>query len=214
VIALVDYGAGNLTSVRKALHALGAEFIVPSSPAQVLDARALIVPGVGHFAATSRLRGEWTEAIAAAVRRRTPLLGICVGMQWLFEGSEEAPDVPGLGVIQGRITRLASNPAQRLKVPHVGWNALDMRAPARLLEGLRSGSQVYFTHSFAAPVTRECVAATTHANTFASVVERDNVFGVQFHPEKSGDAGLRILGNFLALAGAPLLESADGRQGC
>lgn len=214
MIALVDYGAGNLTSVRKALHALGAGFVVPSSPAQIPDLRALIVPGVGHFDATSRLGGEWTDAIAAAVRRGTPLLGICVGMQWLFEGSEEAPDVPGLGVIRGRIARLASDPARRLKVPHVGWNALDVRAPARLLDGVQSGSQVYFTHSYAAPVTPECVAATTHANTFASVVERGNVFGVQFHPEKSGPAGLRILRNFLVLAGSPLLESADGRRRC
>ena len=212
MIALVDYGAGNLTSVRKALNALGAEFLVPSSPAQISNVRALIVPGVGHFAATSRLRGEWTNAIAAAVRRGTPLLGICVGMQWLFEGSEEAPDVPGLGVMPGRIARLASDPAHRLKVPHVGWNALDVRGPARLLDGLTSGSQVYFTHSYAAPVTPECVAATTHANTFASVVERENVFGVQFHPEKSGEAGLRILRNFLALAPSPLLESAEGRR--
>jgi glutamine amidotransferase len=214
VIALVDYGAGNLTSVRKALTAVGAEFVVPSSPGQIADARALIVPGVGHFAATSRLLGEWRDAIGLAVRRGTPLLGICVGMQWLFEGSDEAPDVPGLGLIPGRIRRLASNPEQRLKVPHVGWNALEFRATARLLRGLPSGSQVYFTHSFAAPVTPECVAATTHANTFASAVERDNVFGVQFHPEKSGDAGLQILRNFLSACGSQLDASPDGRERC
>ena len=214
MIALVDYGAGNLTSVRKALNALGAEFVVPSSPADIPDARALIVPGVGHFAATSRLRGAWTDAIGASVRRGTPLLGICVGMQWLFEGSEEAPDVPGLGVFPGRIARLAGDPAQRLKVPHVGWNALEIRGPARLLDGLHSGSQVYFTHSYAAPVTPDCVAATTHANTFSSVVERDNVFGVQFHPEKSGEAGLRILRNFLALAGSTLVDAEVARHRC
>jgi glutamine amidotransferase len=199
VIALVDYGAGNLTSVRKALTALGADFVVPAAPAQIADARAVIVPGVGNFAATSRLLGAWTDAIAARARAGAPLLGICVGMQWLFEGSEEAPGVPGLGVIAGRITRLASDPARRLKVPHVGWNALEFRGSPRLLRGLASGSQVYFTHSYAAPVTPECAAATTHANTFASAVERDNLFGVQFHPEKSGDAGLQILRNFLAV---------------
>jgi glutamine amidotransferase len=214
VIALVDYGAGNLTSVRKALTALAVDFFVPSSPAQVAEADAVIVPGVGHFAATSRLLGDWTNAIAAAVRGGTPLLGICVGMQWLFEGSEEAPEVPGLGVIPGRIARLASDPAQRLKVPHVGWNALDFRGPARLLQGLAPGSQVYFTHSYAAPVTPACVAATTHANTFASVVERDNVFGVQFHPEKSGDAGLQILRNFLAVRDSSLRAPRHGGQGC
>ncbi len=197
MIALVDYGAGNLTSVRKALTTLGAEFQVPASAAECVRASALIVPGVGHFAATAALDSEWRDTIAAEVRSGTPLLGICVGMQWLFEGSDEAPGVPGLGVMSGQIGRLQRDPDRRLKVPHVGWNALDFKGPARLLGGLTSGAQVYFTHSFAAPVTSTCVAATTHANTFASVVERDNVFGVQFHPEKSSDAGLRILRNFL-----------------
>jgi glutamine amidotransferase len=203
VIALIDYGAGNLTSVRKALTAIGVDFLVPGSPAECAGAAGLIVPGVGNFAATSVLQGAWTETIRTAVAAGTPLLGICVGMQWLFEGSEEAPGVPGLGVMTGRIARLQANATERMKVPHVGWNALDFRGGAgstsRLLQRLDTGAQVYFTHSFAAPVTAACVAATTHANTFASVVERDNVFGVQFHPEKSGDAGLQILRNFLAV---------------
>ena len=197
MIALVDYGAGNLTSVRKALTTLGAEFQVPGSAAECAGASALIVPGVGHFAATAALDSGWRDTIAAEVRSGTPLLGICVGMQWLFEGSDEAPGVPGLGLMSGQIGRLQGDPDRRLKVPHVGWNALDFKGPARLLSGLTSGAQVYFTHSFAAPVTSACVAATTHADTFASVVERDNVFGVQFHPEKSSEAGLRILRNFL-----------------
>jgi glutamine amidotransferase len=197
VIALIDYGAGNLTSVRKALAALGAAFTVPGGPDACGRAAGLIVPGVGHFAATAALEGAWRDAIASAVKSGTPLLGICLGMQWLFEGSDEAPDVSGLGSIPGRIVRLRGDAAHRLKVPHVGWNALEFRGTARLLKGLATGSQVYFTHSFAAPVTTECVASTTHANTFASVVERDNIFGVQFHPEKSGDAGLQILKNFL-----------------
>jgi glutamine amidotransferase len=197
VIALIDYGAGNLTSVRKALTALGADFTIPAAPGECARASALIVPGVGHFAATAALEGEWRDAIGVAVGAGMPLLGICLGMQWLFEGSDEAPEVAGLGVIPGQIVKLQNNPAQRLKVPHVGWNALEFMGTARLLQGLSPGSQVYFTHSYAAPVTAECVAATTHANTFASVVERDNIFGVQFHPEKSGDAGLQILRNFL-----------------
>ena len=199
MIALVDYGAGNLTSVRKALSALGADFMTPATPAALNGARAVIVPGVGHFSATSALDDQWRGAIGGAVDAGTPLFGICVGMQWLFEGSDEAPGVAGLGVMKGRIARLDGDAAHRLKVPHVGWNALDVTRSARLLRGLDSGAQVYFTHSYAAPVTSDCVAATTHANTFASAVERDNVFGVQFHPEKSGDAGLQILRNFLEI---------------
>jgi imidazole glycerol-phosphate synthase subunit HisH len=200
VIALVDYGAGNLTSVRKALSALGAEFMTPEQPADLKGARAVIVPGVGHFAATSALHEKWRETIGDAARAGTPLFGICVGMQWLFEGSDEAPGVAGLGVMKGRIARLGGDAEKRLKVPHVGWNALDFTRDARLLRGLDSGAQVYFTHSYAAPVTSECVAATTHATTFAAAVEHDNIFGVQFHPEKSGDAGLQILRNFLQIA--------------
>jgi imidazole glycerol-phosphate synthase subunit HisH len=197
VIALVDYGAGNLTSVRKALTALGADFIVPSTPDECRRTHGLIVPGVGNFAATARLDASWRDAIGSAAASGIPLFGICVGMQWLFEGSDEAPDAIGLGAIAGRVARLAGDPDQRLKVPHVGWNSLEFRGPARLLQGLASGAQVYFTHSYAPPVTSECVASTMHANMFSSVVERDNIFGVQFHPEKSGDAGLTILRNFL-----------------
>ena len=197
MIALVDYGAGNLTSVRKALTSLGADFVVPSTPDECLRTRGDIVPGVGNFGATARLDAPWRNAIGTAVKSGTPLFGICVGMQWLFEGSDEAPEARGFGAIAGRIARLDGDPDQRLKVPHVGWNSLEFRGSARLLRGLSSGAQVYFTHSYAAPVTSECVASTTHANTFSSVVERDNVFGVQFHPEKSSDAGLTILRNFL-----------------
>ena len=197
MIALVDYGAGNLTSVRKALTSLGAEFMTPTSPSECRDAAGLIVPGVGNFAATTALDEEWREAIGEAVRRGTPLFGICVGMQWLFEGSEEAPEVPGLGVLPGRVARLRGDPEQRLKIPHVGWNALEHTRACRLLAGLPPRAHVYFTHSYAAPVTADCAASTTHAEPFSAVVERDRIFGVQFHPEKSGDAGLRILGNFL-----------------
>ena len=197
MIALIDYGAGNLTSVKKALSALGAEFVVPESPDALIGASGVIVPGVGHFGVTEALVGAWQRAIGAATDAGTPLLGICVGMQWLFEGSEEAPEVPGLGALAGRVRRLKGDAEQRIKVPHVGWNALAMPRPSRLLEGLTPGAYVYFTHSYAAPVTGDCVGATSHGETFAAAVERGTVFGVQFHPEKSGDAGLRILRNFL-----------------
>ena len=201
MIALIDYGAGNLTSVKKALTALGAEFVVPATPAEIAGAAGLIVPGVGHFAATTALGAPWRDAIGGAVKAGTPLLGICVGMQWLFEGSEEAPDVPGLGVLPGRCRLLRGDAAQRMKIPHVGWNALEPPRPGtfsgRLLAGLPAHAYVYFTHSFAPPVTGDCVASATHADCFAAAVERDNVFGVQFHPEKSSDAGLQILRNYL-----------------
>lgn len=198
MIALIDYGAGNLTSVRKALSALGAPFFTPSDPPACAAATGLIVPGVGHFAATAALEGPWRDAIADAAARGVPLLGICLGMQWLFEGSDEAPAVGGLCALPGRIVRLCGDPARRLKIPHVGWNALDRSAqPSRLLDGVPPGGQVYFTHAYAAPVTADAVAVTTHAGPFASAVERGTVFGVQFHPEKSGEVGLRILRNFL-----------------
>jgi glutamine amidotransferase len=200
VIALIDYGAGNLTSVKKALAALDADFIVPRKPAEIAGAAGLIVPGVGHFSATTALDEPWRRSIGAAVDGGTPLLGICVGMQWLFEGSEEAPDVPGLGLLRGRCQLLRGDAARRMKVPHVGWNALQPPGDAfrgRLLARLPEQPYVYFTHSFAAPVTDDCVAATTHAECFAAAVERGRVFGVQFHPEKSGEAGLQILRNYL-----------------
>jgi glutamine amidotransferase len=201
VIALIDYGAGNLASVKKALTALGADFVVPRAPQECGAATGVIVPGVGHFSATAALDEPWRRALRSAVDRGTPLLGICVGMQWLFEGSEEAPDVAGLGVLEGRCRLLRGNASERLKIPHVGWNAIEMPRDSRLFAGLDTGAYVYFTHSFAAPVTGDCVASATHADAFAAAVERGRIFGVQFHPEKSGEAGLRILRNFLGLCG-------------
>ena len=205
-VALIDYGAGNLTSVRKALGHLGARFVTPAGPAELADAAGVIVPGVGNFEATAALDGGWRTAIREAVDRGRPLLGICLGLQWLFEGSDEAPDVPGLGVMAGRCALIendAANDATRyrggiFKVPHVGWNSLERRRDRSwVLEGIPDGAQVYFTHSYAAPLTGDCVGATTYGVSFASVVERGHVVGAQFHPEKSGDVGLRVLANFL-----------------
>jgi imidazole glycerol-phosphate synthase subunit HisH len=198
VIALIDYGAGNLTSVRKGFAAAGADLFTPAEPRDLSDADGIVVPGVGNFAATSALEGAWTTAIRNAVTDGTPLLGICLGMQWLFEGGDEAPGVPGLGMIPGGCTRLP--PRERFKVPHVGWNSLHAPHPSRLLDGVGEGTQVYFTHSYAAPVTAETAATCEHGTTFAAAVERGHIFGVQFHPEKSSDGGIRILRNFVLAA--------------
>ena len=195
MIALIDYGAGNLTSVRKALAAVGAQVAIPGSPAELASADAVIVPGVGNFQRTDALDQGWRAAIIRAVDTGRPMLGICLGLQWLFEGSTEAPECTGLSLMAGRCTRLESAPP--LKVPHVGWNGLEFPRHSRILEGIAPGSQVYFTHSYAAPVTGDAVAITTHGVPFASAVERGRVFGVQFHPEKSGDIGLMVLKNFL-----------------
>jgi glutamine amidotransferase len=195
VIALIDYGAGNLTSVRKGFAAVGADVFTPKTAPELAAARAIVVPGVGHFAATAAISGEWRWAIEDAVKAGTPLLGICLGLQWLFERSDEAPEVRGLGVIRGTCARIAAAPP--LKVPHVGWNSLAVTRQSPLLAGIDDGATVYFTHTFAAPVTGDCVATATHGVTFCAAVSSGNAHGVQFHPEKSGAAGLRILRNFV-----------------
>ncbi|MGV3517176.1 imidazole glycerol phosphate synthase subunit HisH [Luteitalea sp.] len=219
IVALIDYKAGNLTSVRKALAALGAEILTPEAPADLEGADAIIVPGVGHFEATAALDARWHQAIRARLDAGVPLLGICLGQQWLFEGSEEAPDVPGLGVLPGRCVKLdPSAESGTLKVPHVGWNALKQTGrPSRLLAGIEDEAQAYFTHSYVAPDSDATVATTEHGVPFASVVERGLVFGAQFHPEKSGETGLRMLKNFLEVARAPgaghrAAESSEGRR--
>ena len=198
-ITVIDYKAGNLTSVLKALRHLGAEpEVTDSDAALIVRAERIVLPGVGHFAATKRLDDTGlTPAIRTAIERGIPFLGICVGMQWLFAGSTEAPDQPGLAAFTERCTRF---PGGSEKVPHVGWNSLDVQPASRLLQGVTNGEFVYFTHSYKAPVTSDTAAVTTYIEPFAAVIERGNVFGTQFHPEKSGGTGLRILKNFLELA--------------
>ena len=194
MIALIDYGAGNLTSVKKALAALGASVVVPGRPEDLAQAHGVIVPSVGHFGATRALDAAWVEAILARVGEGCPLLGICLGMQWLFEGSDEAPDCAGLGILGGRCYRMD---ASRVKVPHVGWNSLEFEPGASIVAGVTPGAQVYFTHSYVVPITGETVAVSNHGGPFAAVVQRGHVAGVQFHPEKSGEVGLRVLRNFV-----------------
>jgi glutamine amidotransferase len=218
VIALIDYKAGNLASVKKALTTIGAEVFVPDTPAALRDAHGIIVPGVGHFGATRALDAAWVEGILERVGEGRPLLGICLGMHWLFEGSDEAPDVPGLGLLSGQCHRLGTvrlkpdttyqdvgrvrlQADREVKVPHVGWNTLSLQREASILDGVAEQAQVYFTHSYVAPVTGDTTAITEHGEPFAAVVQRAHVAGVQFHPEKSGDVGLRILRNFVELAG-------------
>jgi glutamine amidotransferase len=195
----MDYGAGNLTSVRKGLAAVKADVFTPAVAAELERATGIVIPGVGHFAATRAIDAPWRAAILAAVGRQVPVLGICLGMQYLFEGSDEAPDAPGLGLIKGRCRVLPPT----VKVPHVGWNALSIRQRSRLLTGIPDATQVYFTHSYAPPITRAAAATTEHGVRFASVVEQGCLYGVQFHPEKSGDAGLRILRSFVQISTFP-----------
>jgi glutamine amidotransferase len=204
VIALIDYKAGNLTSVKKALAAIGADVFVPEAPGDLADAGGIIVPGVGHFGATRALDQPWIDAILARVGEGRPLFGICLGMQWLFEGSDEAPELSGLGLMSGRCYRLGTvrvQPDPQIKVPHVGWNSLAIRREASIVDDVATGSQVYFTHSYVVPATGDTVAITEHGEAFAAVVQRGHISGVQFHPEKSGEVGLRILRNFVELAG-------------
>jgi glutamine amidotransferase len=196
-VTVVDYKAGNLTSVFKALRFLGAEVeVTDSDPEVIAGAERLVLPGVGHFAATSRLdQTGMTIAIRAAIARDTPFLGICVGMQWLYAGSSEAPTQAGLGHFPQQCSRF---PECDQKVPHVGWNSLNPRKDSRLLAGVESGEFVYFTHSYRAPVTDHTAAEAYYIEPFAAAAERGNVMGVQFHPEKSGETGLKILRNFLS----------------
>jgi glutamine amidotransferase len=199
-VTVIDYKAGNLTSVLKALHHLGAEAeVTDGNLAPIEKAERIVLPGVGHFAATQRLDATGlTTAIREAISRGVPFLGICVGMQWLYAGSSEAPEQPGLGCFAESCTRFSES---KEKVPHVGWNSLEIRPNSCLLAGVEPGEYVYFTHSYKAPVTADTAAVTHYIEPFASAVERGNVMGVQFHPEKSGTAGLNILSNFLKWEG-------------
>jgi glutamine amidotransferase len=203
MIAVIDYKAGNLTSVVKALRHLGADdVVVTQSPDEVLRAGKIVLPGVGHFQSTQLLEDlGLTQATREAVAMGKPFLGICVGLQWLYEGSTEAPETAGLGHFAGQCERFpAMFEGAELKSPHVGWNSLeDVRAGSRLLKGVVPGAFVYFTHSWRAPVSQDTAAATMYGGAFTAAVERENVMGVQFHPEKSAETGLRVLKNFLEL---------------
>jgi glutamine amidotransferase len=197
MIAVVDYRAGNLASVKKALDHLGCESRVTSNPEEVRRADRIVLPGVGHFATMQRLADSGLrDAIQQSINRGVPFFGICLGMQWLFEGSTEAPDVRGLKLFEGMCERFPGE----VKSPHVGWNDIQPRGSSRLFAGVPANAFVYFTHSYRAPVTEGVIATTDYGSPFASAVEHNNVFGVQFHPEKSGTTGIQILKNFCEAA--------------
>ena len=198
-VTLVDHGAGNIASVERALQRLGAESLRANSPACIAEADALLLPGVGHFAALIRvlddlrLRAPLLEAISHGVQ----FLGICLGLQALYECSEEAPDLAGLRVLPGNVHALPPS----VKLPHMGWNQVQMKRKSRLLEGIDANAYFYFAHSYAAIDAGEATVATcTHGVEFTAVLEEKNIHAVQFHPEKSGAAGARVLQNFLRLA--------------
>jgi glutamine amidotransferase len=163
----------------------------------VRSAKKVILPGVGHFQATQLLAETGLDkAVKDSIAQRVPFLGICVGLQWLFEGSTEAPAASGLSIFRGQCERFAAG----VKVPHVGWNEVRVDPRSRLMRGVEDRSFVYYTHSYRAPLVKETVAVTEYGGEFSGAVERDNVMGVQFHPEKSGVAGMRVLRNFVELA--------------
>jgi imidazole glycerol phosphate synthase glutamine amidotransferase subunit len=199
-VTLVDYGTGNVTSVERALARLGVASTRACSPRDIAGARTLVLPGVGHFAALVRgldarsLRAPLLEALARGV----PFLGICLGLQALYESSDEAPELNGLSVFPGRIRALPSS----VKLPHMGWNRVRAFNGPRLFGGIAPDSYFYFAHTFAAllPGGERISATCSHGAEFVAAIERDNVFAVQFHPEKSGEAGAQVLRNFLSLA--------------
>ena len=198
-ITLLDYGAGNVTSVERALRCLGANPERSNSTESITNAQAIILPGVGHYSALIRAldKQNLRSAVADAIHRGVPFLGICLGLQALYETSAESPELSGLHLLTGTVSSLPAT----VKLPHMGWNQLKLTRPSRLLKGISPDAYFYFAHSFAAThANGEAVALCTYGADFAAVIEKQNIFAVQFHPEKSGDAGARLLQNFLRLA--------------
>lgn len=198
-VTIVDYGAGNVPSVERALQRLGAGPERTNSPEKIAKAEALLLPGVGHYAALVRALDEqkMREPLVGAIRRGVPFLGICLGLQLLFESSAEAPQLRGLNLLPGKVCSLPST----VKLPHMGWNQIAANRESRLLADIDASAYFYFAHSFAAPDSNGSTAATCfHGAPFAAIVESQNIYGVQFHPEKSGDSGFRLLQNFLRIA--------------
>jgi len=197
VIAILDYGAGNLRSVENTLAEIGTDYTLVRDAAGLRSAEKIVLPGVGHFGQMMRAldamdaRGALRERIAAGV----PFLGICLGLHALFEDSDEAPGFAGLGIFSGSVRRFAPG----ARVPHMGWNTLDRKHDSRLMAGMGDQPYVYFAHSYYVPETAVAAATCTYMVPYTAVLENDNVFGVQFHPEKSGPVGLQLMRNFIEL---------------
>ncbi len=199
MVAIIDYDAGNIKSVEKAVALLGQEAVLTRDRKEILVADHVILPGVGNFGdAMEKLhRYGLVSVIRETAEKKIPFLGICLGLQLMFESSEEAPSVEGLGLLPGKIVRIPD--AEGLKIPHIGWNSLTFPNAGRLFEGIAEGSYVYFVHSYylRADDPQIVAAATEYGTTIHASVERDNLFACQFHPEKSSETGLKILQNFL-----------------
>ncbi|HJC90152.1 MAG TPA: imidazole glycerol phosphate synthase subunit HisH [Candidatus Mediterraneibacter excrementigallinarum] len=201
MIAIIDYDAGNIKSVEKALDFLGQDVVITGEPEKILKADKVILPGVGAFgdAMANLRRTGLDEVIRQAAGRGTPFLGICLGLQLLFERSDEAPGVEGLGILKGEILRIPEK--EGLKIPHIGWNSLHLENNGRLFRGIEEGAYVYFVHSYYLKAAEESIvkASTEYSVHIHASVEKDNVFACQFHPEKSSDVGISILKNFVEL---------------
>ena len=198
-VTIIDYGAGNVPSVERALQRLGADSERTSSPESISKADAVLLPGVGHYTAIVRALDEdnLRAPLVEAIHRGVPFLGICLGLQVLFKSSEEAPPLNGLNILPGIVSALPST----VKLPHMGWNQLEKKRESSLLTGIEPGAYFYFAHSFAALDSNGAAAATcAYGTEFAAVIEQNNIYAVQFHPEKSGAPGARLLQNFLRIA--------------
>ncbi len=197
MITIVDYGAGNLRSVMNTLEEIGAEFELVRDAESVSRARKLILPGVGHFGQMMRELDalQLRAAIIERIRSGIPFLGICLGLQALFTDSEEAPEAAGFGIFPGTVRRFPAD----ARVPHMGWNSLDVSPRSRLLKGLGQDPYLYFAHSYYVPLHDYAAASCTYTLPYTAAIEHGNIFGVQFHPEKSGPLGLKAVGNFVEL---------------